>query len=135
MKKIIISSFIMIVLASGCGCKNKLKKEENLQKLPVTVNFEVNEDQVVDGLKIENISLITDEKGMSKFTATVTNGNKTAYNISSLKIILKDSKNKKVQTLVGYIGKELEPEQMTEINASTAADLSTVVSVKFDIVR
>lgn len=131
MKKIILSSIsLLLVLGLMTGCGSKKKTEEN-NGIKENKSKEVLKEQVVDGFKINNISLIT-EGQMSIFNATVTNTKNDQY-IKSVDIIVKDKDGNVYVTLSGLVEKTLKKNESQMINGSTNLDLNKAYSVSYKI--
>ena len=134
MKKIVLSSIFMLLvlgLITGCGCNKKEEIKEN--GIKENKNKEVLKEQIVDGFKINNVSLIT-EGEMSTFNATVTNQQEEQY-IKSVDIIIKDKDGNIYVTLSGLIERKLKKNESQMINSSTNLDLNEVYSVSYKINR
>ncbi|MBP3461901.1 MAG: hypothetical protein J6K21_05820 [Bacilli bacterium] len=134
MKKIILSSIFMLLcfcLVTGCGCNKKEEIKGNGTK--ENKSKEVLKEQIVDGFKINNVSLIT-EGEMSTFNATVTNLQEEQY-IKSVDIIIKDKDGNIYVTLSGLIERKLKKNESQMINGSTNLDLNEAYSVSYKINR
>ena len=134
MKKIVLSSIFMLLvlgLITGCGCNKKEEIKEN--GIKENKNKEVLKEQIVDGFKINNVSLIT-EGEMSTFNATVTNQQEEQY-IKSVDIIIKDKDGNIYVTLSGLIERKLKKNESQMINGSTNLDLNEAYSVSYKINR
>ena len=134
MKQILISSISLLLvlgLITGCGCNKKEEIKEN--GIKENKNKEVLKEQIVDGFKINNVSLIT-EGEMSTFNATVTNQQEEQY-IKSVDIIIKDKDGNIYVTLSGLIERKLKKNESQMINGSTNLDLNEAYSVSYKINR
>lgn len=88
-------------------------------------------DQIVDGLSFEDAGL-SYNNGITTFTAKVYNKSGDTYNLKTINIKFKDSKDKET-TLIGYIGDSLEKNDSKYLNASIDQDLSDSISIVYVI--
>ena len=89
-------------------------------------------DTTINNVKISDIK-IKEENGITKYQANVKAIEEG--NIKYIKILFKDSENKDIVTLVGYIGTTLKKDENKTIDASTDADLSQVKSVEYEVIK
>lgn len=129
MKKILIVS-LCFLLVVGCGCN---KKEEVKEEAPFEVNFELAKEKEIDGLKISNIQVIKDEKGMSNYTATVTNTTDNIYKLNQINMIIKDKKGNKITTLVGYIGSNISSNESRTLTINTDINIMNGYEIEYEI--
>lgn len=133
MKKILILSLCLLTVV-GCGCKNKKDNKQNKkEKAPFEVNFDLSEEITVDGLKISNIQTIVDEKGISNYTATVTNTTNSVYKLNQINMIIRDKNEEEVATLMGYIGTNIAPDESRTLTVSTDIDLMNGYEIEYKI--
>ena len=122
-KIIIIGSFIIVLVAAIVVL--------NLGETAAssgTVNIP---NQIVDGISFEN-AVIEYEDGISKFTATVYNENKTTYSLKYVSVSFVDEQGKST-SLKGYIGDELASDAGRKLIVSADDDLSGTVEVIYTI--
>ena len=144
MKKKILFTFLAcgLILATACGKKedptnngdngnNGGNTNQPAIKEP-TANTETNviTETTIDGLTINNISLITEGTG-STFTADVVNTTDQEVNVKSFNIILKDADGNEVVTLLGYIGTTIAPNDSATMSTGVEMDLTNVKSVEY----
>ena len=84
----------------------------------------------IDGLNISNISLIV-ENGHSAFTATLTNTNEAAVNVTSFNIIFRDANGTELVTLQSFIGQNLENNESALMRGNVEKDLLNATSVEY----
>ena len=88
-------------------------------------------DQEVEGLTFTNADLNV-EKGISTLSVSVTNTNKEAYSLNYIEIVVKDDKENS-NTLIGYIGDKVEPNDTKIITASIDKDITNSTSLEYII--
>ena len=92
----------------------------------------ISQEQVVEGIKVSEAIIIQD-KGLSNYTAKVTNTKEETTKVEGLTITFYDSNNKKITTLYGYVGRELEPNETISISASVDNDLKEANRVEIEL--
>lgn len=99
------------------------------KKTGTTANTSVEliSEEVYEGLKFSNISLITKD-GYSTFTADVTNESGVDSTIQDVNIVLKDKDGNEVIVLRGNIGDGLKVSETRTITASVKDELTSVTS-------
>lgn len=140
MKKILFSiAIIGLILTTACGKKeekpNNVENNEVVEKPVVSgpvanTHDSVIAEQTVDGLKINNVSLITEGES-SVFTADVTNTNLESIEVKSFDIIMKDFTDREVITMSGNIGSVIEPNETLTMSTSVEMDLTSVFSIEY----
>lgn len=144
-KKVILAVAMigLILTTSACGKKAKKTENNNGQQNIVSptptgpianTNTGVINETVIDGLKIDNISLIS-ENGAATFSATITNTTEQAVYVRSLSVIMKDSNGVEVTTIPGFIGSTLEPNQSYTVTTNKYMDITSVASIEYVINR
>lgn len=137
MKKKILFAFLAcgLILTTACGKKEK-ETENNGDnqtevKEPVAnTDSNVIAEATIDGLRINNISLITEGES-STFTADVTNTTDQTVDVKSFNIILRDENGAELVTLLGYVGTTIAPGSSSTISTSVEMDLTGVKSVEY----
>ena len=101
--------------------------------LGVVIYFEstILKDQEVEGLTFTNANLNVD-KGISTLSVSVTNTNKEAYSLNYIEIVVTDDKENS-NTLIGYIGDTIEPNDTKIITASIDKDITNSTSLEYII--
>ena len=89
-------------------------------------------DQTVEGLSFENANLEV-ENGVSTYTVEVTNDLDKEYTLKNINIIFKDGSGQEIETLLGYIGENLEVEETKVIDASIDKELTDIVKIEYVI--
>lgn len=129
---------IGLVLTTACGKKEETPNtdvnggtnEPVVSEPSANTNTNVIAEQDFEGLKINNVSLIT-EGETSVFTADVVNTTSENIEVKSFDIIMKDANGNEVITLLGYIGNTIAPNNSSTITSSVEMDLSNVVTVEY----
>ena len=117
---VILLSFILFLVANKTT-DNTGEKDEN--KVKAITEKGVIKDEEFHGLKFTNTVLV--KKGnIYTLSMDVKNTSKETVNVTSVDIPIKDKKGDEIITLLGYIGKELKPDEQVTIIASTSTDLS-----------
>ena len=88
-------------------------------------------DQEVEGLTFTNADLNV-EKGISTLTVSVTNTNKETYSLNYIEIVVTDEKDNS-DTLIGYIGETIDPNETKIITASIDKDITESKSLDYII--
>ena len=129
--KIILISLLALTLVTGCG-KEKTKEEKKEQSTVVNTNEGVIKDQVVEGLKMTNTSLIY-ENGISTLITEVSNNTGADYNLNEFNIAVKDASGNVITTLKGYVGGTIPNGETRTINTSSDLDLSKAISIEYSV--
>lgn len=135
-KVVIISlAALMLLVAAGCGCKKKESDDNKDKVADITANTNENviKETEVEGLLVNNVSLVT-ENGAGSFNATVTNNSGAAKSVKYVKAHVKATDGSTIITLYGYIGETIENSQSKTISASCDRDLSTAASIEYEVV-
>ena len=86
-----------------------------------------------DSIALDNVNIvdvdISEEDGIYKYTSTLIAVNDV--HIDKINIVLKDSDNNIVDTLIGYVSKDLKENEEYKIISSTDTDLSTVKNIEY----
>ena len=88
-------------------------------------------DQEVEGLTFTNANLSVDN-GISTLSVSVTNTNKEAYSLNYIEIVVTDDKENS-NTLIGYIGDTIDPNETKIITASIDKDITNSTSLEYVI--
>lgn len=135
-KKVLFAILICgLVLTTACGKKdNKDNKKDNDRtevKEPIAnTDSNVIAEANIDGLKISNVSLITEGES-STYTADVVNTTDQAIDVKSFNILLKDENGNVIITLLGYVGTTITPGNSSTISTSVDIDLTGVKSIEY----
>lgn len=130
--KLVICLCLVAFLTIGCGCNNKTSKEKK-DDIGFSANFNISNDQEVDGLKITNVSMIIDKNGKSSYSAIVKNNTDEAYSLTNIKATFKNKDGNTIETLVGYIGPSLNPDESQSLTLNTDKDLTNAYTVEYEI--
>lgn len=128
-KKTIIAIAILIpVLIAVIVLLNNVsyseKENPNLQS--------INKEQIVEGLKISE-GLIIKDKGLSNYTANVTNTTSESKKVEYVTFTFYDKDNKNIVTLYGYVGRELAAEESVQVSASVDKDITAAEKVEISV--
>lgn len=121
---IAIAAAAVILVASvvfGITASNNDKAKDNGTKAITAAG--VVKDETFKELKFTNSTLVKDND-IYTLTMDVVNTSKQASKITEVNIPIKDKDGNEIITLLGYIGRELAPDEKAIITASTSADLS-----------
>lgn len=138
-KKIFVVIISIIIILLGIlicvSCSNKkVEKENNDKETKVVVNKEkdIVKDQKVDGLDMKNTSLVITD-GISKLETEVINNTGSDYELKEFTIIIKDSEDKTIIELPGYVGEVIKNGETKKINSSVDIDLSNAKKVEYSV--
>lgn len=139
MSKKIIALFLAcgLIFATGCGKKTNDNKNPNNGKddtnvvTPIANTDEaVVGEQIIDGLKFTNVTLISEGES-TVYTADVVNTTDTAIDVKSFNIILKDKDGNDLVTLLGFVGSTIAPNESAQITSSVSMNLLNAKSVEY----
>lgn len=134
-KTFIIMLILGIVFVTACqkkteGQDNDPNAEKPREETIANTNADVIKEQIIDGLKIDNISVVI-TKEHTDFTADVTNTNIESVYVKSFDIVFKDELGNEITRMLGFVGTTLEPNASKAITAGIEMDLSNVKSVEY----
>lgn len=131
---VIIALIILILIVLGVVLISGNVDNKSDEKTNTTVNNEkgVTKDQIVDGLKLENTSLII-TNGISTLETTVINNTGKDYELKEFTITIKDKDDKVITTIPGYVGGIIKDKETKKINSSVDIDLSNARKVEYSI--
>lgn len=120
----------VISLNSNLNTKKTTKKEE---KLTANTNENVITETEIDGIKIDNITLLMNGNS-STFSCNITNITNEEIT-KKLIIIFKSSSGQEITSLEGYYGNKISSGETKKINASINKNLneSIVKSVEYKL--
>ena len=139
-----VSMIGLILTTSACG--KKPKKTDNGNNGQQTVetptptgpiantNAGVIGETTIEGLKIDNVSLIS-ENGAAVFCATITNTTDQVVYVKSISAIMKDANGVEVTRLPGFVGTNLEPNESYTITTNKYMDINAVASIEYVVNR
>lgn len=137
MKKILIISLLFTSLfVTSCGKKadNTETSNNNENIISQNTNPNVVKKQEIEGLLFDNIILKTNNN-MSYFTANVTNTTDEKINVKYIKITVYDNENKELFSFNNYIGDYIESKSTLKLSSNIEGDLTTIYSVKYEVIR
>ena len=126
MKKFLVLVALLFLLT---GCNSDKKETSNI----TNDNENVIKEQVVDELKINDVSLIYDGS-MSTFTANINNTSDKEISISKFEVDVKNESGNKLTTLLAT-GMNIEANSSFMITITSDIDLSKAYSVEYHIVK
>lgn len=140
MSKKIIALFLAcsLIFATGCGKKttnNDKKKDDNKENTTVNTpiantNDAIVGEQVIDGLKITNVTLVL-EGDITMYTADVVNVTDSNIDAKSFNITFKDKDDNEMVTLLGLVGLTLAPNESVQITSSVSMNLLDAKSIEY----
>lgn len=137
MKKILIISLLFTSLfVTSCGKKadNTETSNNNENIISQNTNPNVVKKQEIEGLLFDNIILKTNNN-MSYFTANVTNTTDEKVNVKYIKITVYDNENKELFSFNNYIGDYIESKSTLKLSSNIEGDLTTIYSVKYEVIK
>lgn len=137
MKKILIISLLFTSLfVTSCGKKvdNTEIPNNNENIISQNTNPNVVKKQEIEGLLFDNIILKTNNN-MSYFTANVTNTTDEKINVKYIKITVYNNENKELFSFNNYIGDYIESKSTLKLSSNIEGDLTTIYSVKYEVIR
>ena len=122
-----------LVLTTACG-----KKDEETNNKPAiegevaNTNSEVIKDVTIDGLTIQNVTVIYDSKtGDTIYSADVVNTTDEEIYVKSFDMKFMDVYGNEITTLSGYVLKSLGPGEQATMTAGTGLNLSDATSIEY----
>lgn len=137
MKRILIISLLFISLfITSCGKKVDNTETPNNSENIISQNTNPNvvKKQETEGLLFDNIILKTNNN-MSYFTANVTNTTDEKINVKYIKITVYDNENKELFSFNNYIGDYIESKSTLKLSSNIEGDLTTIYSVKYEVIK
>jgi protein involved in sex pheromone biosynthesis len=137
MKKILIISLLFTsFLVTSCGKKVDNTETPNNSENIISQNTNPNvvKKQEIEGLLFDNIILKTNNN-MSYFTANVTNTTDEKINVKYIKITVYDNENKELFSFNNYIGDYIESKSTLKLSSNIEGDLTTIYSVKYEVIK
>lgn len=137
MKNILIISLLFTSLfVTSCGKKVDNTETSNNSENIISQNTNPNvvKKQEIEGLLFDNIILKTNNN-MSYFTANVTNTTDEKINVKYIKITVYDNENKELFSFNNYIGDYIESKSTLKLSSNIEGDLTTIYSVKYEVIR
>ena len=113
-KKLIMLISIIPLLILVLILVNNISYSVNDNKNDSTNTQSIKNEQVVEGLKISD-NLIIQDKKLYTYTTNVTNTTTETKKVDQLLFTFYDKENKKIVTLYGYIGREIEQNETVSV--------------------
>ena len=138
----VLSVFLVVGIATGCGCKKKDSKSGDSSKKSgetkteesYNTNEDVIKDQEVEGLKLTNTSLVSTEYSATLVTS-VTNPTDSDIDVRIFYIHVKDKEGNEIVTLQGYVGGVVPAGETREITSSVDRNLDDAASIEYELVN
>ncbi len=127
---IVLSLFLVVGLATGCGCSKKEEKKQD----KFNTNEKVVENKNVEDLTLTNTSLKVD-KNYSTLVTLVSNPTKEDKEVRIFNIHVKDKNGNEIVTLQGYVGDVIPAGESREITSNVDMDLSNAADIEYEIVK
>ena len=136
MKKIgIILVACLAMFATGCGCDKKEEKVEKKEdEVKVNTSEDIVKDQVVEGLKLTNTSL-SSQNGMATLVTEVSNNTGKDEYLLSFNIYIKDKDGNVIAENCGYVGEVIPNGTSRTITSSWDQELVGATAVEYSINR
>ena len=119
---IILSTFLVLGLLTGCGCS---KKEETKKDNKTVVN-----NQIYEGLEFVNVSA---KEGV--ITTVVINNTGYTYEGSKFKMTIMDENGNTLTEETDEVKESVKSGTTKEIKTKTKADLSKAASIEYEIIK
>lgn len=135
-KKIgIILVACLAMFATGCGCDKKEEKVEKKEdEVKVNTSEDIVKDQVVEGLKLTNTSL-SSQNGMATLVTEVSNDTGKDEYLLSFNIYIKDKDGNVIAENTGYVGEVIPNGTSRTITSSWDQELVGATAVEYSINR
>lgn len=135
-KKIgIILVACLAMFATGCGCDKKEEKVEKKEdEVKVNTSEDIVKDQVVEGLKLTNTSL-SSQNGMTTLVTEVSNNTGKDEYLLSFNIYIKDKDGNVIAENFGYVGEVIPNGTSRTITSSWDQELVGATAVEYSINR
>ncbi len=135
-KKIgIILVACLAMFATGCGCDKKEEKVEKKEdEVKVNTSEDIVKDQVVEGLKLTNTSL-SSQNGMATLVTEVSNNTGKDEYLLSFNIYIKDKDGNVIAENIGYVGEVIPNGTSRTITSSWDQELVGATAVEYSINR
>ncbi|HIU23235.1 MAG TPA: hypothetical protein IAD49_06605 [Candidatus Fimihabitans intestinipullorum] len=135
-KKIgIILVACLAMFATGCGCDKKEEKVEKKEdEVKVNTSEDIVKDQVVEGLKLTNTSL-SSQNGMATLVTEVSNNTGKDEYLLSFNIYIKDKDGNVIAENFGYVGEVIPNGTSRTITSSWDQELIGATAVEYSINR
>ena len=133
MKKIVILVLgVFLLVSTGCSCSKKPKEEEPKEESTIIEIDEtkVTKDQVVEGIKFKNASLIVKD-GITEFRVTLENTVTTVKKISHLEIIFKGENGYIIKKANHYDFNEMKKGDTKKLSFTFSLDMSSVKEIEY----
>ncbi len=125
----------LAMFATGCGCDKKEEKVEKKEdEVKVNTSEDIVKDQVVEGLKLTNTSL-SSQNGMATLVTEVSNNTGKDEYLLSFNIYIKDKDGNVIAENIGYVGEVIPNGTSRTITSSWDQELIGATAVEYSINR
>lgn len=127
----IILFLLLIIIIVIINNNNKVATSNGTKKEIVTANTNENiiKNETYNGLRFTNIALVN-YNGMYTFTANVENITNETIDSKDLDLIFYDKNNEEIAKLIIWIPEPILAHSITEVTASSRANLSLAIKKK-----
>lgn len=125
----------LAMFATGCGCDKKEEKVEKKEdEVKVNTSEDIVKDQVVEGLKLTNTSL-SSQNGMATLITEVSNDTGKDEYLLSFNVYIKDKDGNVIAENTGYVGEVIPNGTSRTITCSWDQELVGATAVEYSINR
>lgn len=125
----------LAMFATGCGCDKKEEKVEKKEdEVKVNTSEDIVKDQVVEGLKLTNTSL-SSQNGMATLITEVSNDTGKDEYLLSFNVYIKDKDGNVIAENFGYVGEVIPNGTSRTITSSWDQELVGATAVEYSINR
>ncbi len=133
MKKVLIIGLVLMTsMCIGCGKKETKTEEENQVQIQEIKGENINEEQIVDGIRFKGASLVV-KNNTSEFRVTLENTVTTVKKIDHLTIIFKDENGAVIKEFNHYDFESLRKGETKNLSFTFSLDLSNVKKVEYKL--
>jgi len=129
---------VLIIILTGCGSKEEVKKPEEQKEIGNVTEINTNEgykkEQKVESLYFSNASLMSVD-GNALFEVTVRNESEELVSLRRINITLLDKDSKEIVVLHGILGDSIDARQEKVISSYYNGEIKDVANVKYEIIR
>jgi len=131
MKKIliVITTFVLLFMLNGCG-----KKEETGGTTPGDKVESGYSEQIIEGLKINNINLLL-ENGSTTVVGTLENTNNKKTYVKYIEVMFYDASNKELASSLFYLDENLEVGEVYQLQTGVSSDITSAKNIKFKVIK
>jgi hypothetical protein len=109
------------------------KTPSNGDQIEANTNIGIVREQTLDDLLFGETSLIYDN-GESRFMTTIKNNGSINIHVGSINITFKDKDDRKIVSILGYIGADIKPNESRVLTSLVDQDLRHATKVEYDLI-